>query len=42
MEYELSKPSERICNAARILESLSGEDTVHVGKAGNHPIFGPG
>jgi hypothetical protein len=42
MEYELSKPSERICIAARILKPLSGEDTVHVGKAGNYPIFWPG
>lgn len=42
MEYELSKPSERIRDTTRLLEPLSREDALLVGKAGSYPIFRPG
>ena len=42
MEYELSKLGEGICDAARLFEPLSREDSLHDGKAGNYTIFWPG
>ena len=39
MEHKLSEPRPRIRDAAGVFKSCTGEDTVHPGEEGGHPVL---